>query len=129
MEEATGGGGNQTTYGKENTPIRGRRVRAQQSLAVNPSSPIRAVQRSYVSQNQGRRLRGSVADRRAPKSRGVRIGERSFRKSAKSVTAPARNRKFAKIYIELYNDSRSYPGKQTDDAPYHIGTETEADPG
>lgn len=49
MEEATGGGGNQTTYGKENTPpIRGRRVRAQQSLAVNPSSPIRAVQRSYV---------------------------------------------------------------------------------
>ena len=35
MEEATGGGGNQTAYEKENTPpIRARRDRAQQSLAV-----------------------------------------------------------------------------------------------
>ena len=58
--------------------------RAQQSLAVNPSSPIRAVQRSYVSQNQGRRrgdllqigasimqrARYTIHGRRAPKSRG-----------------------------------------------------------
>ena len=35
MEEATGGGGNQTAYEKENTPpIRARRDRAHQSLAV-----------------------------------------------------------------------------------------------
>jgi hypothetical protein len=44
MEEATGGGGNQTIPGKENTPpIRVRRVRAQQSLTGNPFSPIATI--------------------------------------------------------------------------------------
>jgi hypothetical protein len=35
-------------------------------------------------------------------------------------------KKAEEIYIDLYNDSRSYPGKRTDDTPYHIDTETEA---
>ena len=37
--------------------------------------------------------------------------------------------KAEEIYRDLFNDSRSYPGKRTDDAPYHIDTVTEANPG